>query len=404
MLCYEITQGLTKRRITLDEESSCVTVETREGRSFFKSEKILLETVFPSFSEVPGARPRFRQIVLWCISVACCVHAFLLFQGRLGSGSSLIDLNFVAATAIGLSILLSLKMENVLSCFHFDCWQGPCCLDLYFPPAQREEAFLFACAVSRAAVPKFRIFPLKPEACAEELKELAEEGFVTPEERAALERWYARKETPPPRPSAGGKYMEYPFDEGMAELRGGELILRFHDGEIWQTFRYDELHPFVSREEWRNRARNILCRIGAGLFWAPGLIPLGYFLFCQWNWQNLLGLTLAALPLFFIGLYCWKQQRPVGIQYTLFPAFDPANPFPLTVSDCREEEASFIAELERRMNEHGLAERLAAEADPCSPVYFRDLGELWRAGLLTEEEYFAEKQKHLPPAESGTAH
>ena len=384
-----------------------MTVETREGRSFFKSEKILLETVFPSFSEVPGARPRFRQIVLWCISVACCVYAFLLFRERLVSGiRPLIDLKLVAACAISWSILLSLKTENVLSCFHFDCWQGPCCLDLYFPDSRREEAFLFACAISRAALPKFRIFPLKPETCAEELKELAGEGFVTPGERAALERWYAReRETPPPsRTPSGWKYMEYPFDEGMAELRGGELILRFHDGEIWQTFRYDELHPFVSREEWRNETRNILCRIGAGLFWAPGLIPLGYFLFCQWNWQKLLGLTLAFVPLFFIGLYWWKQQRPVGIQYTLFPAFDPADPFPLTVSDCREEEAPFIAELERRLNEHGLAERLAAEGDPCSPVYFRDLGELRRAGLLTEEEYFAEKQKHLPPAESGTAH
>ena len=382
-----------------------MTVETREGRSFFKSEKILLETVFPSFSEVPGARPRFRQIVLWCISVACCVYAFFLLQERLASGiRPLIDLKLVAAVAISWSILLSLKTENVLSCFHFDCWQGPCCLDLYFPGSRREEAFLFACAVSRAALPKFRIFPLKPEACAEELKSLAEEGLVTPEERAALEQWYAReRKTPPPRPSAGGKYMEYPFDEGMAELRGGELILRFHDGEICQTFRYDELHPFVSREEWRSQTRNLLCRIGAGIFWAPGLVPLGYFLFCQWKWQNLLGVTLAFLPLFFIGLYWWKQQRPVGIQYTLFPAFDPANPFSLTVSDCREEEAPFIAELERRLKEHGLAERLAAEGDPCSPVYFRDLGELRRAGLMTEEEYLAEKQKHLPPAESGTA-
>ena len=245
-------------------------------------------------------------------------------------------------------------------------------------------------------------FPLKPEACAEELKSLAEEGLVTPEERAALERWYARDQEPPPPPRApsGWKYMEYPFDEGMAELRGGELILRFHDGEICQTFRYDELHPFVSREEWRSQTRNILCRIGTGLLWAPGLIPLWYFLFCQWKWQNLLGVTLAFLPLFFIGLYCWKQQRPVGIQYTLFPAADPGDPFTLTVSDCGEEEAPFIAELERRMNEHGLAERLATEGDPCSPVYFRDLGELHSAGLLTEEEYFAEKQKHLPPAES----
>ena len=76
----------------------------------------------------------------------------------------------------------------------------------------------------------------------------------------------------------------------------------------------------------------------------------------------------------------------------------------LTVSDCRKEEASFIAELERRLKEHGLAERLVAEGDPCSPVYFRDLGELCRAGLLTEEEYLAEKQKHLPPAESRATH
>lgn len=378
-----------------------MTVETREGRSFFKKEKIMLETVFPSFSEVPPERPCFRQIVLWCISVACFVYASLLLRERLISGiKPLFDLNIVAALAVGWSIQLSFLKKESLPFFHFDCWQGPCCLDLHFPPARRKEAFLFACAVSRAALAKFRIFPLKPEACAEELKSLADEGFVTPEERAALERWYARKRETPPRISAGGKYMEHPFDEGMAELRGGELMLRFHDGEICRTFRYDELHPFVSREEWRNRTRNILCRIGAGLFWAPGLIPLGYFLFCQWKRQNLLGATLAFVPLFFIGLWFWKQQRPVGIRYTLFPAADPGNPFSLTVSDCKEEEAPFIAELERRMKEHGLAERLAAEGDPCSPVYFRDLGELWRAGLLTEEEYLAEKQKHLPPAES----
>ena len=404
MLCYEITQGRTKQRITLDEGSSCVTVETREGRSFFKSEKLLLETVLPPFSEVPEERPRFRQIVMWGISVACFVCAFFLLRERLISGiKPLVDLKAVAAVAVGW-ILLKLTKKESLPFFHFDCWQGPCCLDLYFPPARREEAFLFACAVFRAALAKFRIPPLKPEACAEELKKLAEEGLVTPEERAALERWYARKHETPPRASAGGKYMEYPFDEGMAELRAGELILRFHDGEICQTFRYDELHPFVSREEWRTRTLNLLCRIGAGLLWAPGLIPLGYFLFFPWNGQTLLGMTLAFVPLFFIGLWFWKQQRPVGIQYTIFPAADPGNPFSLTVPDCREEEAPFIAELERRMKEHGLAERLAAEGDPCSPVYFRALVELRRTGLLTEEEYLAEKQKHLPPPESRAAH
>ena len=183
----------------------------------------------------------------------------------------------------------------------------------------------------------------------------------------------------------------YQFKEGLLELRNSECVLRNDNGSMAQVLRYEEFMPFLKYYEERHTVKNILCFLGAALFWGTDLFLLVLILQKQLYW----GMSVL-LPGIVLGYLFYKRIKKNYRCYILTRYEDNATVL-LTPLKRKTEEQEFILEFSQKLQKHsGIFSHLKKNEDPHSPKWFFELDKLREQGIITEEEYSAEKQKHLP--------
>ena len=188
--------------------------------------------------------------------------------------------------------------------------------------------------------------------------------------------------------------MKLCFLEGELELRSGDCLVRNYDNVLIATWRYDELMPFLDEYRADFRLRNFLAVTTALLIWIPALAAL--FFFAK---QGLLpGGIIAAIIPGCIGYYFFRLRKKSFVKYVL-SIFSTGESWELTLPYRTEESEKFIAEFRAHLKERSNVLRHMEEgADHANPKWIREFQELHHLGILSDEEFQAEKQRFLETA------